>query len=384
MGGDGYVGWPLSVRLALRYPNQKFLIVDNFLRRKLVSEVGGDSLIPVLSLADRIKMFSGIFTQNNLSFIEMNVMDQGCKALIQEKLPKVIYHLAQQPSAHYSMRGVNESIFTVENNELGNLKLLWNIKNHSPETHLIKLGSFGEYAECGLDIAEGYFSPTYRGRQAFGRTPFPREADDVYHVSKINDSNFISMACRKWNLKITDIMQSTIFGNKIDEFNEHHGLYTRFDYDEFFGTVINRFLVQSISSLPMSVYGSGHQRNGLMSIEDATFSLANLFDSSPKKGEHKVINHVVEKKYSVNELAEVVEKVYHHVTGKKANISRGEFDPRHEQLNQKKKYSIETTYIQESMKTHTIKEVIEDTIQIVADYKDRVIQKMIHPSFQWF
>ena len=339
LGGDGYVGWPLSVRLALRHPDQQFLIIDNFLRRKLVAEVGGDSLIPILSLEDRIKMFSDIFCQNNLSFIEMNVMDQACQALIQEKCPKVIYHLAQQPSAHYSMKGVNESLFTVENNELGNLNLLWSIKNYSPETHLIKLGSFGEYAECGLDIAEGYFEPTYKGRQASERTPFPREADDVYHISKINDSNFIAMACRKWNLKITDIMQSTIFGNKIDKFHDHHGLYTRLDYDEFFGTVINRFLVQSISALPMSIYGSGHQRNGLMSIEDATFSLANLFDSSPQRGEHKVINHVVEKKYSINELADVVKKVYHKVTGKNADISRGEFDPRHEQLSQKKEYT---------------------------------------------
>ena len=234
LGGDGYVGWPLSVRLALRHPNENFLIVDNFSRRKLVSEVGGDSLIPILSLEDRIKNYSKIFGRNNLNFVEMDILDQAFEALIKKKHPKVIYHLAQQPSAHYSMKGVHESTFTVKNNEIGNLKLLWSIKNHSPKTHLIKLGSFGEYAECGLDIAEGYFVPSYKGKEATQQAPFPREADDVYHVSKINDTNFIAMASRKWNLRITDIMQSTIFGNKVDEFGDHHTLYTRFDYDEFF------------------------------------------------------------------------------------------------------------------------------------------------------
>ena len=134
----------------------------------------------------------------------------------------------------------------------------------------------------------------------------------------------------------------------------------------------------------MSIYGSGHQRNGLMSIEDATFSLVNLFDLLPEQGEHKVINHIVEKKYSINELAHLVQKVYHEVTGDTAHISKGEFDPRYEQLSQKKEYAIETAYIQASMKTHPIEKVIQDTIQIITEHKNRVIRKMIHPSFQWF
>ncbi len=374
----------MSVRLALKYPQKKILIIDNFSRRKLVSEVGGDSLIPILPLEDRINTFSKIFEQNNLSFLQMNVKHDIFTQLIKEKCPKVIYHLAQQPSAHYSMKGIDESIFTVENNELGNLKLLWNIKKYSPKTHLIKLGSFGEYAECGLDIAEGYFLPQYKNKQAVEPTSFPREANDVYHISKINDTNFIAMACRKWRLKITDIMQSTIFGNKIKDFGDHDQIYTRFDYDEYFGTVMNRFLVQSIASLPLSVYGSGYQRNGLMSIEDATFSLMNLFDSSIQEGTHKVINHVVEKQYSVNELADLIKKIYHEITGKIVNISKGNFDPRCERLNKKKEYHIETTYIQKTMQTQSMKEVIKETIQILSPHKNRIMKKIINPTFQWF
>ena len=377
------MGWPLSVRLALRYPKEKFLIIDNFLRRKLVAEVGGESLVPILSLKDRIEAFSKIFGQNNLSFLEMDVLDDGLEHLIKERSPKTIYHLAQQPSAHYSMKGVRESVFTLQNNEIGNLKLLWSIKKNSPETHLIKLGSFGEYAECGLDIAEGYFLPEYKKKKALYPTPFPREADDVYHISKINDTNFIAMACRKWGLRVTDIMQSTIFGNRIQEFSDHKELYTRFDYDEYFGTVINRFLVQSIHSLAMSVYGSGHQRNGLMSIEDAAHSLMNLFESPSERGEHRVINHVVEKKYSINELADLVRKAYREVTGKEAHISQGKFDPRHEQLTQKKEYQIETAYLQSSAETQPVGKILRDTIKIVSENKDKIITSMINPSFSW-
>ena len=359
------------------------MIIDNFLRRRLVAKIGSNSLIPIASLRERIKYFSNTFGQKNLDFLKMDITKDKLRQLIREKKPKTIYHLAQQPSAHYSMKSVSESIFTVQNNEIGNLELLWAIKNHSPETHLIKLGSFGEYAECGLDIAEGYFLPEYKGKRAKYLTPFPREADDVYHISKINDTNFIAMACRKWNLRITDIMQSTIFGNQIREFGNHHRLYTRFDYDEYFGTVINRFLVQSILSIPISIYGSGHQRNGLMSLEDAASSLTNLFELTPEKGEHRVINHVIEKSYSINELAYFIKKKYEDITGKQVRISQGEFDPRNEQLDRKKEYQIETSQIQQTLDAQPIEKTIEKTIHILSQYQNRIIRDVINPSFQW-
>jgi hypothetical protein len=77
-----------------------------------------------------------------------------------------------------------------------------------PEAHLIKLGSFGEYAQCGLEIPEGYFTPRATpARTADRPVPFPREADDIYHITKIHDTNYSALACRKWDLRVTDVMQ---------------------------------------------------------------------------------------------------------------------------------------------------------------------------------
>ncbi len=382
LGADGYVGWPLSVSLAIRYPEHSFFMLDNLSRRKLVKKVGSDSLLPILSPKKRIQNFKKIFQQSNLSFIELNILDQKLKHLIQEKKPGVIYHLAQQPSAHYSMKGVEESVYTIRNNEEGNLRLLWLIKENIPNTHLVKLGSFGEYAECGLDIPEGYFYPEYKNKKAVRTTHFPREADDVYHISKINDTNFISMACRKWGLIITDIMQSTIFGTHINAFQDKEILCTRFDYDEFFGTVINRFLVQALLGIPLTIYGTGNQRTGLMALEDAVSSLTHIFEKPPERGIHRVINHVVEKDHSVNEIAELVQKAAHK-KGMKISISNGKFDPRSEKLERKKNYKIEAEYLRKNIQSSDIESVISNALQYLQKYKDRARQNIINPSFKW-
>ena len=303
--------------------------------------------------------------------------------VIKEEKPEVVYHLAQQPSSHYSMRGMDEAMYTVRNNEEGNLRLLWLIRKYAPETHLIKLGSFGEYAECGLDIAEGYFYPEYKGRKATHIAPFPREADDVYHISKINDTNFIAMACRKWGLRVTDVMQSTVFGVKISECQDHEELLTRFDYDEYFGTSINRFMTQGILGRPLTVYGSGNQRNGLMALEDAVSSLSNIQEKIPNKGEHQVINHVVERNYSINELASLVQKCFKRSYDRDLEISKGRFNPRQEDLNKKKDYNIETHYMNNIANVHCIEEVIKDTVGILSNYKNRIREDIIDPSFSW-
>ena len=349
----------------------------------MVSKVKGNSLTPILPLEKRIKAFSRIYEQSNLTFIEASILDKNLSDLIKEKKPGVIYHLAQQPSSHYSMKGLDESIYTIRNNEEGNLRLLWYIKEYAPKAHLIKLGSFGEYSECGLNIAEGYFYPEYKGKKASHPTPFPREADDVYHVSKINDTNFISMACRKWGLRITDVMQSTIFGLKITECKDKEELLTRFDYDEYFGTVINRFLTQAVLGQPLTVYGSGNQRNGLMALEDAVFSLTDIYNKTPDKGKHRVVNHVVERDYSINELGRMVKDSFKKLYGKDLSISKGQFNPRLENLKKKKNYLIETDYIENTINTHSVEEVLKDTVNVISNYKDRIQKSIIDPSFSW-
>ncbi len=382
LGGDGYFGWPLAMRLAVKNPESKIILIDNQWRRNAVAAQGSDSIIPIASPELRIQTFEKIHRLNNIRYVNMDMNSPKLEELIQYEQPGIIYHLAQQCSAPYSMKGEEEAMYTLINNEAGNMRLLWAVRKHIPESHIIKLGSFGEYAKAGIDIAEGYFQPEYKGKKASAPMPFPREADDIYHVSKINDSNYVAMACRKWGLRITDVMQSTIFGNLTDEMMGAPELYTRFDYDEAFGTVLNRFLAQAVVGYPLSVYGTGQQRTGLMSLKDSVNSLTGLADEAPKAGEHKVINHVTVTNFSINELAEAVRFIAG-MEGYTVSIKHDAFDPRMERQHKKLDFGIHTDYIDERIVHSPFADIIRETLELIAEHKDRISAHVFPPIINW-
>ncbi|HTB30587.1 MAG TPA: aminotransferase class V-fold PLP-dependent enzyme [Bacteroidia bacterium] len=382
LGGDGYFGWPLSMRLAVSHPDSKIIIVDNQWRRNVVKTQGSDSIIPIASPEERIKAFQKIHGLNNIHYVNMDMNSPKLEELIKYEQPGIIYHLGQQCSAPYSMKGQEEALFTLINNEAGNMRLLWAVKKHTPDTHIIKLGSFGEYAQGGIDISEGYFQPEFKGKKATKPMPFPREADDIYHVSKINDTNYVAMACRKWGLRITDVMQSTIFGNVTDEMMDCPELYTRFDYDEAFGTVLNRFLAQVVVGYPLTVYGTGKQRTGLMCLKDSVNSLARLADEEPVAGEHKVINHVTLSNFSINELAESVRFIAGQ-EGYTVTIKHDAYDPRMERPDKKLEFGIHTDYIDESRIHSPFVDVIRQTLKLISTYKNRISLDVFPPVIQW-
>lgn len=371
LGGDGYLGWPLSLQLARRNPSRKIVMVDNLLRRKLVEDVGGCSLLPILDTEARILKAKEIYALNNIQFLKMDVNSEALENLIKESQPEAVYHLAQQCSAPYSMRDCPEAIFTLFNNEGGNMRLLWAVKKYAPNCHIIKLGSFGEYAKSGIDVCEGYFEPEFRGKRAQRPVPYPREADDFYHATKINDTNFISIACRKWGLRITDVMQSTVFGTWTGDIADHRELFTRIDYDEFFGTVANRFMIQALKGRPMSVYGSGHQRTGLMALNDCVESLSGLWKQVPPSATHRVINHLTEECYSINELAETIQAIANK-EGFAVEIQRGVNDPRGENDPVKLQYGIERLHVTQNLKPTLLHDVVTKTFQMLLPYQSHI------------
>lgn len=382
LGGDGYLGWPLSLRLARRNPFKKIILVDNLLRRKLVDEVGGCSLIPILDSEKRLQEARKIYALNNLQFLYLDINSEELDILIRESQPEAIYHLAQQCSAPYSMRGCSEALFTLNNNEGGNMRLLWAVRNYAPNCHIIKLGSFGEYAKSGIEISEGYFEPEFRGKRAQRPIPYPREADDFYHASKINDTNYISIACRKWGLRITDVMQSTVFGSWTEDIDGHSTLYTRMDYDETFGTVANRFMIQALAGKPLSIYGSGHQRTGLMALNDCIESLSDLWSQLPPLGTHRVINHLTEECYSINELAQTIKDIADQ-EGFKVEIQRGVHDPRKENDPVKLEYSIERQHVHRSLKPTPLREIVSKTFKMILPYQSCVNVDCLFPVTLW-
>ena len=381
LGADGYYGWPLAMKLAVQHRKENIILVDNEWRRNTVRSFGYDSLIPISKPERRLEAFREIHDLNNISYRRMDVNSDNLEELIESTKPYVIYHLAQQASAPYSMKGLNEALYTLNNNEAGNMRLLWAVRKHVPDAHIIKMGSFGEYAKGGIDISEGYFFPEHNGKKADRQMPYPREADDIYHTSKINDTNYVSLVCRKWNLRITDVMQSTIFGFITEEMAGCEELFTRFDYDEYFGTVVNRFLTQVVAGHTLTVYGTGHQRTGLMALRDSVTSLASFTDDAPPAGTHRVINHVTESNYSINELAQTI-KTIAGSEGYIVNI-KNEFDPRNEKPETKHRYGIETGYVNDNIKPTPFKSVVKESLEYIEKYKHRILERVFAPKLDW-
>ena len=149
---------------------------------------------------------------------------------------------------------------------IGTLNLLFSMRDHVPDCHLVKLGTMGEYGSPNIDIEEGYIEIEHKGRR--DTLPFPKLPGSLYHCSKVHDSTNIHFACRIWGLRATDLNQGVVYGIETEETARDERLITRFDYDEIFGTVLNRFCVQAVIGHPLTVYGAGGQTRGFLNIRD--------------------------------------------------------------------------------------------------------------------
>ena len=149
---------------------------------------------------------------------------------------------------------------------IGNLNLLFAMRDHVPEAHLVKLGTMGEYGQPNIDIEEGYIEISHKGRS--DTLPFPKLPGSLYHCSKVHDSTNIHFACRTWGLRATDLNQGVVYGIETEETAGDERLITRFDYDELFGTVLNRFCLQAVIGHPLTVYGEGNQTRSFLNIRD--------------------------------------------------------------------------------------------------------------------
>jgi len=309
LGIDGYIGWTLALDLLNK--GYKVAGLDNFCRRDRVRSFGSDSLTPISDIKKRSDIL-----ESYPNFIDriavLDMTDTPLFNFIEFIQPDVIIHLAEQPSAPWSMKSPGHAYATQRDNVLGTLNLLWAIKQHCPEAHLIKLGTMGEYGTPECDIPEGRIprecitGPAEKGEPIkhchMADLLFPRTAGSFYHLSKVHDTYNIEFACRNWGLSSTDIMQGVVFG-----LNEPADptLFTRFDYDEYFGTAINRFCAQALIEHPLTVYGKGNQTRGFLPLKDSIQCLNIAIENPPSPGEYRTFNQF-ENIYSINSLAEMV------------------------------------------------------------------------------
>jgi UDP-sulfoquinovose synthase len=302
-GIDGYSGWPLSLHLLGR--GHDVVGIDNFVTRRRVREVGSWSATPIPAFPRRLAAVKALLGKE-IGFHRGDMTDYDfVREVLSTERPDAIVHLAEQRSAPYSMIDVHHAVATQVENVTGTLHLLYAMRECCPDTHLVKMGTMGEYGTPNLDIPEGSFDVEFRGRK--DHLPFPRQAGSWYHWSKVFDSGDVMFACKIWGLKATDVMQGVIYGIRTPEITDDR-LLTRFDFDETWGTALNRFIAQAVLGLPITPYGKGEQKRGFIALEDSMQSLRLAVEHPPIAGEYRVFNQF-DAAYSVNELAELTHRV---------------------------------------------------------------------------
>lgn len=301
LGGDGYLGWPTAMDLAAR--GHDVVAVDNYLRRKLARDTHSEPLMDNPDLPERARLFRRV-SGKSITTVIGDVSDYGfLEALVREVKPDALVHYAEQPSAPYSMRGYDEARLTLTNNLLSTLNVSWAVMQAAPQCHIVKLGTMGEYGTPNIDIEEGWIEIEHKGRK--DRFLYPRQAASLYHTTKIQDTDLLWFYVRMAKLRVTDLMQGPVYGLSTPEAERDPGLWPNFHYDDIFGTVVNRFLVQAVAGVPLTVYGEGEQTRGYLNLLDtlACVRLALTHPAAP--GELRIMNQFTEC-FSVNVLAGLV------------------------------------------------------------------------------
>jgi UDP-sulfoquinovose synthase len=301
LGGDGYLGWPTAMYFSRR--GHSVGLVDNFAKRRWEEQLGIEPLIPIASLEQRVQAWREVTGKTVDVFVGDLIGFDFIEATLSSFRPDAVVHYGEQPSAPFSMMDPEKASFTQVNNVVGTLNLLWAMKSVAPQCHLVKLGTLGEYGTPNIDIEEGFIEVEHKGRKDL--LPFPKQPGSFYHLSKVHDSHNIMFACRVWHLASTDLNQGIVYGIETEETELDPRLATSFHYDAVFGTVLNRFCVQAVAEIPLTVYGKGMQKRGLLNIRDTLRCVELALSNPPAPGQYRVFNQFTEV-FSVSELAQLV------------------------------------------------------------------------------
>jgi UDP-sulfoquinovose synthase len=301
LGGDGYLGWPTAMHFAAK--GHDVWAIDNYLRRRMALETSSEPLLPAPNLSERAKLFDTL-TGHRVRVMIGDCTDYATMArLFAEAQPDTVIHYAEQPSAPYSMVDRARAALTLSNNLTATFNTIWACLEHAPACHVIKLGTMGEYGTPNIDIEEGWIEIEHKGRK--DKFLFPRAAGSLYHTTKVLDTDLLWFYVRICGLRVTDLMQGPVYGLSTPQADIDDLLLPNFHYDDIFGTVMNRFLVQAVAGVPLTVYGGGGQTRGYLNLNDVLQCVELAATNPPSSGELRILNQFTEV-FSVNQLAEKV------------------------------------------------------------------------------
>jgi UDP-sulfoquinovose synthase len=376
LGGDGYCGWATALYLSAK--GHSVSIVDNFLRRQWDHELGAQTLTPIRPLSERLKVWHDL-TGKTIDLFVGDVTDYDfLSSTVKAVEPEAIIHFAEQRAAPYSMIDRKHAVFTQVNNVVGTLNVLFAIREFVPDCHLIKLGTMGEYGTPNIDIEEGYIKIEHNGRSDV--LPFPKQPGSFYHLSKVHDSHNMMFACKIWGLRATDLNQGVVYGTITDEVSMDEALINRFDYDEVFGTVLNRFCTQAAIGHPLTVYGKGGQTRGFLDIRDTVRCIEIACMNPAARGECRVYNQFTEQ-FSVLEIAKLVQKAagelgmaveLNHLPDPRVEAEEHYFNAKHSKLLD---LGLQPHYLSQSL--------LDSLVNVALKYRDRLDTSLIMPRVNW-
>jgi UDP-sulfoquinovose synthase len=376
LGGDGYCGWATALYLSQK--GHSVSIIDNYLRRQWDHELGAQTLTPIRPLTDRLRVWQNL-TGKTIELFVGDVADYDfLSTTMKDFAPDAVVHFAEQRSAPYSMIDRKHAVFTQVNNVVGTLNVLFAIRELNTDCHLIKLGTMGEYGTPNIDIEEGYITIEHNGRKDV--LPFPKQPGSFYHLSKVHDSHNMMFACKIWGLRATDLNQGVVYGTTTDETAMDEALINRFDYDDVFGTVLNRFCVQAAIGQPLTVYGKGGQTRGFLDIRDTVRCIEIACENPAKKGECRVYNQFTER-FSVLDLAHMVEKAgtklglnveIDHLPDPRVEAEEHYYNAKHSKL------------VDLGLEPHLLSDALLDSLMNIAlQYRDRIDASLMLPQVNW-
>jgi len=389
LGGDGYLGWPTAMHFSSR--GYDVTVVDNYMRRNACVEIDVGMLYPIPTLVERSKIWHEA-TGKEIKVVigdlqEAEIMRSLFNGSINydwavnnkfSGIPDTVIHYAEQPSAPYSLMDYRRADKTLTNNLRVTNNLMFAVRDYSRDTHIIKLGTMGEYGTPNIDIEEGWLEIEHNGRK--DNFLFPRQAGSIYHTTKVMDTDLMWFGVRMWDLRVTDLMQGPVYGIETEEIKVDPRLKTLFNYDEVFGTIVNRFVVQAVCGYPLTVYGKGGQTRGYLNIKDTLQCVYKSHESPAQVGELRIFNQIMET-FSANELAEIVRKVgcdlgyevgINNIENPRKEAEEHYYNPTYQGLLE---IGVEPNYLTD--------EVVGSLIKLVGEYRQNIRKDVIFNGIKW-
>lgn len=376
LGGDGYLGWPQALYLSRQ--GHEVAVFDNLARRQFDLKHGFDSLLPIHGLHTRIERWAEMTGKQIVRFYGDTTDYPSLTRAVQEFQPEAMVHFAEQRAAPYSMIDREHAVFTQYNNVIGTLNVCYVIKEYAPECHLVKLGTMGEYGTPNIDIEEGFIEINHKGRKDV--LPFPKQPGSFYHLSKVHDSHNIMFCCRVWGLRSTDLNQGVVYGLDTYESALDPVLATRFDYDQIYGTALNRFCIQAAVGYPLTVYGRGGQTRGYINIKDTVRCIELAILSQPRAGEYRVFNQITEQ-FSINDLALQVQRV---AARRGLSVQIETIPNPRVEAEEHYYHAVHTHLMDLGLQPHLLDDdEVDRMIGVSLEYRDRVDDRLIAPTVNW-